>query len=81
MSKNNVNPDHYKTAGRERPGQAVVQEIQKQKFTEAKAQESMSERQRTGSKYITNVPENAPTASNDSPKMDNSDQAADETKN
>ena len=33
--KNNVNPDHYKTAGRERPGQDIVQEIHKQKFTQA----------------------------------------------
>lgn len=30
MSKINVNPDHYKTAGRERPGQVIVPEIHKQ---------------------------------------------------
>ncbi len=49
--KSNVNPDHYKTAGRERPGQDVVQEIQKQKYTEAKAEEEAREHG-TGSKFI-----------------------------
>lgn len=33
MTKSNVNPDHYKTAGRERQGEDIVQEIHKQKFT------------------------------------------------
>jgi hypothetical protein len=34
MSKRiNVNPDHYKTAGRERPGDAVTQEIEKKEFS------------------------------------------------
>ncbi len=51
MSKNNVNPDHYKTAGRERPGQDVVQTIQKQKYTEAKAEEETREHG-NGSKFI-----------------------------
>ncbi len=51
MSKNNVNPDHYKTAGRERPGQDVVQEIQKQTFTEAKAEQEAREFG-NGSKFI-----------------------------
>lgn len=38
MSKKvNVNPDHYKTAGRERQGDDIVQEIHKQKFAQAKA--------------------------------------------
>lgn len=49
--KNNVNPDHYKTAGRERPGQDIVQEIQKQNYTEAKAEEEGREHG-TGSKFI-----------------------------
>jgi hypothetical protein len=35
--KSNVNPDHYKTAGREPQGQAVLQELERQKFTEKKA--------------------------------------------
>ncbi len=50
-NKINVNPDHYKTAGRERPGQDVVQEIQKQKYTEAKAEEEARE-YGNGSKFI-----------------------------
>jgi hypothetical protein len=33
MSKKiNVNPDHYKTAGRERQGEDVVPELEKQKL-------------------------------------------------
>ncbi len=42
-TKNNVNPDHYKTAGRERPGQDVVQEIHKQKYTQAQKRENDTE--------------------------------------
>ena len=37
MGKLNVNPDHYKTAGRERQGDDVVQEIHKQKLTQSDA--------------------------------------------
>ena len=37
MTKSNVNPNHYKTAGRERQGEDIVQEIHKQKFTQAEA--------------------------------------------
>jgi len=45
MSKNtnNVNPDHYKTAGREPQGQDVVHEVLRQQFGEAKAKEKGSE--------------------------------------
>jgi hypothetical protein len=32
--KSNVNPDHYKTAGRDPQGQAVLQEMQRQKLAE-----------------------------------------------
>jgi hypothetical protein len=33
MSKNiNVNPDHYKVAGRERQGENVVHQVEKQKI-------------------------------------------------
>lgn len=40
MSKhNNVNPDHYKTAGREPQGQDVAHEVQRQEFAEIKAKE------------------------------------------
>ncbi len=42
-TKNNVNPDHYKTAGRERPGQDIVQEIHKQKYTQAQKNQHGSE--------------------------------------
>ncbi len=35
--KVNVNPDHYKTAGRERQGDDIVQEIHRQKFAQEKA--------------------------------------------
>lgn len=35
MTKSNVNPDHYKTAGRERQGEDIVPEIDKQKFAQA----------------------------------------------
>jgi len=37
MGKLNVNPDHYKTAGRERQGDDIVQEIHKQKLTQSDA--------------------------------------------
>lgn len=33
--KSNVNPNHYKTAGREKPGQAIHHEVNRQKFAEA----------------------------------------------
>ena len=35
--KSNVNPDHYKTAGRDPQGQAVLQELEHQKLTEGQA--------------------------------------------
>jgi len=38
MSKKiNVNPAHYKTAGRERQGDDVVQDIHKKEYTQSKA--------------------------------------------
>lgn len=40
MSKKiNVNPAHYKTGGRERQGDDVVQEIHKKEFAEAKVRD------------------------------------------
>ena len=42
--KNNVNPDHYKTRGREKPGQDIVQEVHKQKLTQTQSE--------GGSQYI-----------------------------
>jgi hypothetical protein len=35
--KSNVNPDHYKTAGRDPQGQAVLQEVERQKLKEEQA--------------------------------------------
>jgi hypothetical protein len=35
--KSNVNPDHYKTAGREPAGGGFAQEIQKRKYRETQA--------------------------------------------
>lgn len=37
MSKNNVNPDHYKTKGREPQGQEVVHDLQRERLTREKA--------------------------------------------
>lgn len=51
-SKNNVNPDHYKIAGRQRPGQAINQEIQKQKYTEAQAKFTKTQKNESGSEFI-----------------------------
>jgi hypothetical protein len=34
--KSNVNPDHYKTAGRSRQGEDLVQEIQTQKYAQSR---------------------------------------------
>lgn len=33
MSKSNVHPDHYKTAGRERQGENVLQNVEKARLT------------------------------------------------
>lgn len=49
-TKNNVNPNHYKEEGRERPGQDIVQEIHKQKFTQAQTEQTG--KNQGGSKYI-----------------------------
>jgi hypothetical protein len=35
--KSNVNPDHYKTAGRDPQGQAVLQEVERQKLKEGQS--------------------------------------------
>lgn len=40
--KNNVNPDRYKTAGREPQGQSVFQDVERQKLGEEKARLSRS---------------------------------------
>jgi len=35
--KNNVNPDHYKTAGRERPGEDIVHDVYKRQYTQSRS--------------------------------------------
>ena len=35
--KSNVNPEHYKLAGRDRPGEDILHKQNKQKFRQAKA--------------------------------------------
>jgi hypothetical protein len=42
-TKNNVNPDHYKEDGRERPGQDINQEINKQKFAQSQNEERIGQ--------------------------------------
>ena len=49
--KNNVNPNHYKEEGRERPGQDIVQEIHKQKFTQAQTEQRIQKGE-GGSEFI-----------------------------
>lgn len=61
--KNNVNPDHYKEEGRERPGQDIVQEIHKQKFTQAETEQRI-QNNRGGSMFI---PRGKPAAINETP--------------
>jgi hypothetical protein len=34
--KNNVNPDHYKTAGRERPGEDIVHDVYKRQYAQSR---------------------------------------------
>ena len=40
--KNNVHPDHYKTAGREPVGQGLVQELEKQALTQGQSKEKIA---------------------------------------
>ncbi len=49
--KNNVNPDHYKEDGRERPGQDINQEINKQKYTQSQTEQRLQNNE-GGSKFI-----------------------------
>lgn len=35
--KNNVNPDHYKTAGRERQGEDIVHDVYKRWYTQSRS--------------------------------------------
>ena len=40
--KSNVNTDHYKTAGRGRPGEGLVPELHKHSYAQAKAEAAVS---------------------------------------
>jgi hypothetical protein len=42
--KSNINPDHYKKAGRGRQGQGIVQDVERQKFREEEASRSRGKR-------------------------------------
>jgi hypothetical protein len=35
--KNNVNPDHYKTAGRERQGEHIVHDVYKRRYAQSRS--------------------------------------------
>ena len=50
-TKSNVNPDHYKEDGRERPGQEIDQERSKQRFARAEAEQRQRNRQ-GGSNFV-----------------------------
>ena len=41
--KNNINPDHYKTAGRERPGEDIIHEVYKRRYAISKSQAGVRE--------------------------------------
>ena len=75
MTKSNVNPDHYKTAGRERQGEDIVQEIHKQTFTQAEAA-------RGGQPGPQNfIPGGAPVGESQSPANDEAPSSGTETEN
>lgn len=58
MSKNiNVNPDHYKVAGRERQGEDIVQQRHKTRY--AKAQHELDERAQQRSESLQGMAERA----------------------
>jgi len=54
--KSNVNPDYYKTAGREPQGQAVVQEVERQKFREQEAFLEKQARRRNPASAVNRAP-------------------------
>lgn len=52
MGKSNVNPDHYKVAGRERQGEDVVQHLQKQKYNREQARLRQRQRAQNASEAL-----------------------------
>lgn len=43
--KNNVNPNHYKTGGRDRQGEDILQEVHKQEYAQAQAKHNPNPRE------------------------------------
>ena len=43
-SKNNVNPDHYKIAGRERQGEDIIHDVYKRRYTQSKSNTGVGRR-------------------------------------
>jgi hypothetical protein len=43
MAKSNANQDHYKVRGRGKPAEDIVQEIHKQKYTQAQSSQQDSD--------------------------------------
>jgi hypothetical protein len=67
MSRNiNVNPAHYKVAGRERQGEAINQELQRQQFTEQQAANERWQARQQDATPWEHAP--APSAEPDTPK-------------
>lgn len=50
--KSNVNPDHYKTAGRERQGEDIAQEQHRQEYAQAKAAQRKASRGKSAPNLI-----------------------------
>jgi hypothetical protein len=67
MSRNiNVNPAHYKVAGRERQGEAINQELQRQQFAEQHAANERWQAKQENQTPWEHVP--APSAEPETPK-------------
>lgn len=54
--KSNVNPDHYKTAGRERQGEDIAQEQHRQEYAQAKAAQRKASRGKSTPNLIPGAP-------------------------
>ena len=68
--KNNVNPDHYKTRGRERQGEDILQEVHKQQYAQA---------QQKGNQKQSFIP-NSPRRQNDNSEDGETNKAAEQGK-
>jgi hypothetical protein len=55
--KNNVNPDHYKIEGRDRQGEDVLHEVNKQQYAQAQAKGKPKEPSFPASPQVENDPE------------------------